>query len=117
MTAFTDSLALALQLMASLDAVLLAIVGRSLGVSASACALACSFGLAFGAWLGVARFAGRGLLLALLNSLLAVPSVVVGLWSTCCCRAAGRWARWAGCFRSRPWCWRRPCWSFPWSRP
>ena len=79
MTTFTDSLALALQLMASLDAVLLAIVGRSLGVSASACALACSFGLAFGAWLGVARFRGRGLLLALLNSLLAVPSVVVGL--------------------------------------
>ena len=79
MTAFTDSLALALQLMASLDAVLLAIVGRSLGVSASACALACSLGLAFGAWLGVARFPGRGVLLAVLNSLLAVPSVVVGL--------------------------------------
>ena len=79
MTAFTDSLALALQLMVSLDAVLLAIVGRSLGVSASACALACSFGLAVGAWLGVARFPGRGVLLALLNSLLAVPSVVVGL--------------------------------------
>jgi tungstate transport system permease protein len=32
-----------------------------------------------GAWLGVARFAGRGAVLAVLNTLLAVPSVVVGL--------------------------------------
>jgi tungstate transport system permease protein len=36
-------------------------------------------GLLAGAWLGVARFAGRGALLTLLNTLLAVPSVVVGL--------------------------------------
>jgi tungstate transport system permease protein len=58
---------------------LLAIVGRSLAVSASACALACVFGLALGAWLGVARFRGRAVVLACLNTLLAVPSVVVGL--------------------------------------
>jgi tungstate transport system permease protein len=32
-----------------------------------------------GAWLGVARFAGRGAVLTLLNTLLALPSVVVGL--------------------------------------
>ena len=32
-----------------------------------------------GAWLGVARFAGRGALLTVLNTLLALPSVVVGL--------------------------------------
>jgi tungstate transport system permease protein len=32
-----------------------------------------------GAWLGVARFAGRDAVLTLLNTLLAVPSVVVGL--------------------------------------
>ena len=32
-----------------------------------------------GAWLAVARFAGRALLLTLLNTLLALPSVVVGL--------------------------------------
>jgi tungstate transport system permease protein len=79
MTAFTDSVALALHLIATLDALLLAIVGRSLAVSASACVLACSFGLVLGAWLGVARFAGRAAVLALLNTLLAVPSVVVGL--------------------------------------
>mgnify|MGYP006054829965 CR=1 FL=1 len=32
-----------------------------------------------GAWLGVARFPGRGAVLTLLNTFLAVPSVVVGL--------------------------------------
>ncbi|MBK9443307.1 MAG: ABC transporter permease [Comamonadaceae bacterium] len=79
MTTFTDSAQTALQLITSLDAGLLTIVGRSLSVSATACALACGLGLVLGAWLGVARFAGRDGVLTLLNTLLAVPSVVVGL--------------------------------------
>ena len=79
MTTFTDSATTALQLIASADAGLLAIVGRSLAVSATACLLACAFGLVVGAWLGAVRFAGRDALLALLNTFLAVPSVVVGL--------------------------------------
>lgn len=79
MNGFGESARTALQLLLSLDPVLLAIVGRSLAVSAVACALACGAGLLLGAWLGVARFAGRGALLLLLNTLLALPSVVVGL--------------------------------------
>ena len=79
MTTFVASAETALQLITSLDAGLLAIVGRSLSVSATACALACGAGLVLGAWLGVARFQGRDAVLAVLNTLLAVPSVVVGL--------------------------------------
>ncbi len=79
MTSFSDSFATALQLILSLDSSLLAIVVRSLSVSATACLLACGLGLILGAWLGVARFAGRGAVLTVLNTLLAVPSVVVGL--------------------------------------
>jgi len=79
MSTFTESAVTALQLITSLDPVLLAIVGRSLAVSATACALACGAGLVLGAWLGVARFAGRNAILTLLNTLLAIPSVVVGL--------------------------------------
>jgi len=79
MTTLTQSAGTALQLIVSLDPALLAIVGRSLAVSATACALACGLGLALGAWLGVARFKGRDLVLTLLNTLLAVPSVVIGL--------------------------------------
>jgi len=79
MTTFTDSAFTALDLITSLDSGLLTIVGRSLSVSATACAIACVLGLVVGAWLGVARFAGRALVLTLLNTFLAVPSVVVGL--------------------------------------
>ena len=79
MSTLSASLVTALDLIIARDPVLLAIVGRSLAVSACACALASGLGLLAGAWLGVARFAGRGLLLTLLNTLLALPSVVVGL--------------------------------------
>ncbi len=79
MSSFTESAATAVSLIATLDAGLLAIVGRSLSVSALACLLACGIGLVAGGWLGVARFRGRGAVLALLNTLLAVPSVVIGL--------------------------------------
>ena len=79
MNTFTDSAATALALVAGPDPMLLSIVGRSLAVSAASCALACGVGLPLGSWLGVTRFAGRGALLTLLNTLLALPSVVVGL--------------------------------------
>src|SRR5580765_8273207 len=79
MNTLVASLVSAWQLVVSGDPVLLGIVGRSLAVSATACALACGLGVLAGAWLGVARFRGRGAVLALLNTLLALPSVVVGL--------------------------------------
>ncbi|TXT37874.1 MAG: tungstate transport system permease protein [Comamonadaceae bacterium] len=79
LTSFTDSASTALQLITHMDSGLLTIVGRSLSVSATACLIACALGLVLGAWLGVARFAGRGVVLTLLNTFLAVPSVVVGL--------------------------------------
>src|SRR6187455_2757355 len=79
MNSFSQSAATALELIARADPTLWSIVARSLAVSISACAVACSLGLAAGAWLGVARFTGRGALLTLLNTMLALPSVVVGL--------------------------------------
>jgi tungstate transport system permease protein len=74
-----DSLLHALRLVGSFDPVLWFIIGRSVAVSGLACVLACGLGLLMGAYLGVARFAGRTVVLALLNTLLALPSVVVGL--------------------------------------
>lgn len=79
MSTVSESVIVALRLITSADPALWSIVGRSLAVSATACALSCGLGLVLGSWLGVARFAGRGGVLALLNTLLAVPSVVVGL--------------------------------------
>lgn len=79
MNTFSDALLSALQLIAGMDPGLLTVVGRSLAVSGLATLIACALGLAAGAWLAVARFAGRAAALTLLNTLLAVPSVVVGL--------------------------------------
>jgi tungstate transport system permease protein len=79
MNTFEGSLVQAWALIAGLDANLVEIVARSLFVSGTACALACGLGLAAGAWLAVARFSGRGALLTVLNTMLALPSVVVGL--------------------------------------
>lgn len=79
MNAFAESLATAAALIAHADAELWQVIGLSLGVSATACLLAAGVGLAGGAALAVLRFPGRRALLVLLNTLLALPSVVVGL--------------------------------------
>ena len=79
MSTFTDSLRLALDLILQGNVELLGIVALSLRVSLTACALGAGIGLVGGALLAVARFPGHGLVVWLLNTLLALPSVVVGL--------------------------------------
>ena len=79
MSAFSESVSTAINLIVHADAALLRTVSLSLGVSGLACVFAASFGLLGGAWLAVARFPGHRLLVLLLNTLLALPSVVVGL--------------------------------------
>ena len=79
MNTFTDSLTTAFSLITTFDSTLGSIVVRSLAVSGAACVMASTLGLLLGAWLGVSRFKGRGAVLALLNTALALPSVVVGL--------------------------------------
>lgn len=79
MNDFAESVARAVQLVASGDAAFVRIVWLSLAVSASASAIATVLGLLSGAALAVARFPGRAALVVGLNTLLALPSVVVGL--------------------------------------
>lgn len=79
MNTLSDSLWLALQLITQADAELLRIVGLSLRVSLAACLVGAAMGLLLGAWLAVARFPGLRLVVWALNTLLALPSVVVGL--------------------------------------
>ncbi len=79
MSFLTESLVLAVGLVRDADAQLLGIVGLSLRVSLTACAIGALAGLLGGAALAVARFPGVGLLVGLCNTLLALPSVVVGL--------------------------------------
>ncbi len=79
MNSLVESLALAGRMIAGADAQLLGIVGLSLRVSATACLLGACVGLLLGTWLAVARFPGHGVAVWALNTLLALPSVVVGL--------------------------------------
>jgi len=79
MDSFTDSLRIAFELIVQLDPELLRIVWLSLQVSASACLIGALAGLWLGAWLAVARFPGHAALVWAVNTLLALPSVVVGL--------------------------------------
>ncbi len=79
MSAMGDTFSTALRLMVAADPELVRTVALSLAVSGSACLCAAAFGLAAGAWLAVARFPGQRALLLALDTLLALPSVVVGL--------------------------------------
>ena len=79
MNPFADSILQAFHLVAGADPALARIVGLSLTVSASACLFGTVLGLLAGGAIAVWRFPGRAALLVLLNTLLALPSVVVGL--------------------------------------
>jgi ABC-type tungstate transport system substrate-binding protein len=79
MNGFGASVRTAFDLIANADAALVRTVLLSLSVSGSACLIAAAFGLTLGAWLAVARFPGHRLVVLGVNTLLALPSVVVGL--------------------------------------
>jgi len=79
MSSIGDSLLLAVALIFNVDAELMRIVGLSLRVSTTACVIGAVIGLWLGAWLAVVRFPGYRAAVGLLNTLLALPAVVVGL--------------------------------------
>lgn len=79
MSAFAASFTSAFELLLNADPVLMQTLRLSLLVSGSACLIAAGFGLAAGAWVAVTRFPGHRVLQGFLATLLALPSVVVGL--------------------------------------
>jgi ABC-type tungstate transport system substrate-binding protein len=79
MNTVASSVMLALDLITQRDAAVLNVLALSLQVSGSACLVGALLGVWLGAWLAVVRFAGHGVAVWLLNTLLALPSVVVGL--------------------------------------
>lgn len=79
MHSLSDAFHLALGLILSADSDLFQIVLLSLQVSLTATLLACLIGLPLGALLAVSRFAGRGVVITLVNALMGLPPVVVGL--------------------------------------
>jgi len=76
---FGASLEAAIQLITSLDPEVVQTVWTSLRVSGCAIALAAALGVPLGVLLALNRFPGRRLLLTGLNTLMALPTVVIGL--------------------------------------
>jgi tungstate transport system permease protein len=74
-----QSLQLAAALALSGDPELFRIIGLSVQLAFGATLIGALIGLPLGAWLAVTRFPGQGAVVAVLNALLGLPSVVVGL--------------------------------------
>ena len=79
MEEISQSMGLAMGLVRQLDQTLLAIAGLSLKVSGVAVLAASLLALPLGAWLALARFPGRQVVIAVLNGMMGLPPVVVGL--------------------------------------
>ncbi len=79
MTDFTSAFSLASQRLLQLDPDLWQIIGLSLQVSLWALLIATCIGLPLGALLAIHRFRAHGLVLLIVDTLMALPPVVVGL--------------------------------------
>ncbi len=76
---FTDGLRRGVELILGGDAEVLGITILSLRIATIATVLACVVGVPAGFWVGTTRFWGRRALITVLNTMLAFPTVVVGV--------------------------------------
>ncbi len=74
-----QSLLTAFELIGNLDSEVLNAVWTSIYTSTTAILFAALVGTPFGIWLGLSSFRGRRIMVTLLNTLMALPTVVVGL--------------------------------------
>lgn len=80
MDLLVDSFLSAIMLVISLDAEMVAIIGVSLKVSCASTILAGQIGVPLGFMIAFGDFAGKRLTITVLNTLLALPTVVIGLF-------------------------------------
>ncbi len=79
MNYLSDSFVAAFELIFSFDEEVLLTIWTSLYTSTCAIFFAALLGIPTGLWLGINQFRGRRLVITLLNTLMALPTVVVGL--------------------------------------
>lgn len=75
-----DSLLSAIALIVALDPEMTEIVKVSLQVSSASTIIAAAVGVPLGFWIAFTEFAGKRLTITVLNTLLALPTVVIGLF-------------------------------------
>lgn len=82
MDVLTDGVVDAFRLLATGDEQAWSITGLTLRISISATVLALVIGIPLGTFIALGRFPGRRLVLAMANTGMGLPPVVVGLWVT-----------------------------------
>ena len=93
-SAFVD----AFSLLAQLDSTIIRIVLTSLQVSLTALILGTLVGLPLGAWLATEEFAGKKVAIVILNSLMGVPTVIVGVLVYLVLSHSGPFGEWGWLF-------------------
>ena len=116
MEVFLKGLTDAFRLLWHLDPALLETVGLTLRVTLGALAIALLFGIPPGAAVGLARrLPGRSIIVPVIYTGMALPPVVVGLFTYLLLSIRGRWAASAGSSPRRAWSWRRRSSPSRWS--
>ena len=88
----------AFALLAHLDAAIVRIVITSLQVSITALILGTLVGLPLGAWLATEEFAGKRVAIVILNSLMGIPTVIVGVLVYLVLSRSGPFGEWGWLF-------------------
>ncbi|NCY05456.1 MAG: ABC transporter permease, partial [Burkholderiaceae bacterium] len=88
----------AFALLAHLDAAIVRIVITSLQVSITALILGTLVGLPLGAWLATEEFAGKRVAIVILNSLMGIPTVIVGVLVYLILSRSGPFGEWGWLF-------------------
>lgn len=88
----------AVALLAHLDAAIVRIVITSLQVSITALILGTLVGLPLGAWLATEEFAGKRVAIVILNSMMGIPTVIVGILVYLILSRSGPFGEWGWLF-------------------
>lgn len=88
----------AFALLAHLDAAIMRIVITSLQVSITALILGTLVGLPLGAWLATEEFAGKRVAIVILNSMMGIPTVIVGVLVYLILSRSGPFGEWGWLF-------------------
>ena len=97
MTELWQGLVKAIELVISLDAEVIEIAGRSLRISATSATIAALICLPLGSLIHFHRFPGKRLLINIVQTLFSIPTVAIGLSSSCSSPGLGRWEDSASC--------------------
>ncbi len=76
---FANSFSAAFKLISNFDPAVYQIAWTSIKISVTACLIASTLAIILGCWAGITTFPGKKALLQLLNTLMAMPTVMIGL--------------------------------------